>query len=504
MENTKETKIEVFDFTREHLKEAIIDENHSIDSANKSHLKYLYEYLDDIKCNTIVVEDPYIDGDYLDDYSTYYVKCFKRYKRKCKRIHFFAHGFTEDDLLTYIRQGNNGILNKDIIQEHYLGFTVIRPLPSALIGRTILSPYPSDQGRRNFPCTKEYKLNFLGSEIGINSLAFQEQDKVLAACATTALWSALHMTADLFGSKLLTPCQITAVASRHFLFANRALPSHGLNMFQMCQTIKDVGLEPEFRDYNNIADFSGFILGYLQYGIPVILGIELIEPHELNPIGLHAVTITGFSTKDELVSNGPFPLKAHRVDKYYVHDDQVGPFSRLNLDDPIKPDKVVTGWKCECGCGKNFLARPKIIIVPVYHKIRITYEDVTQIVGYFHEFFELIFNGNIVWDIQLAKVNQFKEHFHGRNDINPNLREKVSLHNYPRYFWRAILYINSMEFIELIFDSTDIQSGMFLNDIIFYHDAIKERVRIAVDNDIHNLLPQEYRNFLKETTKIGS
>jgi hypothetical protein len=56
---------------------------------SKSHTLYFQEYFKELKASTIVFEFDYIDHDFLEDFSFYYVKCFKRYKRKCVRLHFF-------------------------------------------------------------------------------------------------------------------------------------------------------------------------------------------------------------------------------------------------------------------------------------------------------------------------------------------------------------------------------------------------------------------------------
>jgi len=501
MDRDRNLHLKVVDFSPGNLKSAVIDQSLFLASKEKSHLIYFQDYLQELECKKIVIENPYVDGDYLDDYSAYYVKCFKNYERKCKRVHFFSEEFSDDELKGFLINNDTNKLNKDILQQGYLGFTVIRPLPDAIIGRTALKTYPSDGGRRNFPCTREYDVGFLGAELKIRSLAFQEQDTVLAACATTALWSALHKTTDLFGSKLLTPSKITASASRHFLFGNRAFPSHGLNMFQLCQAIKEVGLEPELRNYDKIADFAGFINGYLSYGIPVILGLVLQNPHNSSPLGLHAVTIAGYSLvgNAKMIRNAPIPLVAHAVDKYYVHDDYVGPFSRLTLDNPVKPQKLITGWPCNCGCGQKLHAIPKTIIVPVYHKIRITYEDVVGIVAYFHELFEVVFNYKLTWDIFLSNVNQLKNEFHANNDIESSQKINVLMHNYPRYIWKAKLFIEGNPILELIFDSTDIQRGMFLDDIIFYYNEVKRIVKESIDNNIDKkYLPNAYKLFLRK------
>ena len=65
-----------------------------VESAQaKLHLIYLQEYLGYFKnrgCLTIVVEWRYTDRDFLEDYASYYVRCFdQKYDARCVRLHFF-------------------------------------------------------------------------------------------------------------------------------------------------------------------------------------------------------------------------------------------------------------------------------------------------------------------------------------------------------------------------------------------------------------------------------
>ena len=152
-----------------------------------SHAKYLFGYLSDLRAESIVIEDPYTDADFLDDYTAHYARCFADYKRRCKRVHFFRRTFTDSEVRALLRR----CLSKEeqqALQRDYLGFVVARPLPRTIVGRTILRTL-DDEARRRFPATRTYRANFFGVELKVEGLAFQEQDSVLAACATVALWS---------------------------------------------------------------------------------------------------------------------------------------------------------------------------------------------------------------------------------------------------------------------------------------------------------------------------
>ena len=156
----------------------------------------------------MVIEKEYIDLDYLADYTAYYATCFEGYPTRCKRVHFFDIRLSESDLLDSIE--GRGADSAAKLQDAYQGFSVVRPLPEAVVGRTVLRTYPPDRenGRRHYCCVRPYDSNLYGIQLRTESLAFQEQDRVLMACATVALWSALHQTADLFGTSKLPPAQI--------------------------------------------------------------------------------------------------------------------------------------------------------------------------------------------------------------------------------------------------------------------------------------------------------
>src|SRR5439155_23260261 len=119
-------------------------------------------------------------------FASYYVRCHEHYDRLCSRLHFFAEELTDETLRSLI-QGNLSSEQTNSIRHSYLGFVVARPLPSAIIGRTLLKTYPPDEGdRRHYTVVRNYDSHLFGVKLSVRSLPFQEQDSVLAACATVA------------------------------------------------------------------------------------------------------------------------------------------------------------------------------------------------------------------------------------------------------------------------------------------------------------------------------
>ncbi|MCU0288478.1 MAG: hypothetical protein MUF15_19045 [Acidobacteria bacterium] len=234
--------------------------------------EYFNEYLksNDIEAKTIVVENGYIDRDFLEDFSAYYVRCFTDYKRKCTRLHFFNNKFFQDEFDFFLEKYEPSFAND--LYKGYLGFIVLKPLPQTIIGRTCLKTYKYTTlsgDKRVFPIIRENKVNLCGITLSVKSLAFQEQDSVVSACATSALWSAFQVTAKLFQHKVLSPVEITKSAAEHFALEERPFPNKGLTIMQMVHAVRKLDMEPLRVDVKNDEYIlKSSIYAYLTYDIP--------------------------------------------------------------------------------------------------------------------------------------------------------------------------------------------------------------------------------------------
>jgi len=173
-------------------------------------LRYVQEYAAELGCKTLVVEQFYIDRDYIEDHSVFYSKSLYPYPNYCRRIHFFMEEVArlQEQLQRIvevgIREGEEVYRQacREFADRTYLGFTVIKPLHGSPVGRTVLRCYPekpenpADSSRRDFSGTRVYTAHLLGVELSVRGLAFQQQEIGVIACATTAVWSALHKMRD--------------------------------------------------------------------------------------------------------------------------------------------------------------------------------------------------------------------------------------------------------------------------------------------------------------------
>jgi hypothetical protein len=133
----------------------------------KLHSRYFAEYFRELHAAAIVVEPDYIDKDYLEDHAAYYDRCFRDYKRRTVRLHFFSQAFDAEKF----RKILTGRQETDKLTESYLGFIVVKPLSQKIIGRTCLKTYPEER-RRNFPILRDYPVNLFGLELTVRSLAY--------------------------------------------------------------------------------------------------------------------------------------------------------------------------------------------------------------------------------------------------------------------------------------------------------------------------------------------
>lgn len=472
----------VLTFSEENLAQTLSNDfTASTVIKNKNHFRYFNGYLGDsgLKAKTIVVEEEYVSKDFLQDYASYYAFCFEKYPKFCKRIHFFSSEF---DLAKFTKV----ILQKESesseFWESYLGFVVVKPIPTKIIGYTVLKTYESgdDFDSRNFWGTRSYTIHLFGNEVKIKSLAFQEQDSVLAACATTAIWSMLNKASSDFHTILKSPSQITKDADNVSPDGSRLFPNKGLNLLQICQAIFYSGLvsevkQPDYPLYNEKNELIGACISslymkkimnaYSPIGIPLIFVINV--PNNGN-YGLHAIAVSGFKqTSPSFISpRTEISWLASNIEKFYAHDDQWGPFSRIEF---LNEFQIETPWTT-FSQGKE----PTIvtnIVVPIYPKVRISYEDIEVIVLGIDTILTFFFDGSIVadlvWDIKIDYSENFKKSLKSSTLEEEEILSRLNK-SMPKYLWVATCYISEFKVFTFSFDATDVNNGMFGHDVICF------------------------------------
>jgi hypothetical protein len=336
--------IRAVDFVLERFVEELGIEAPPFVDPTKAHpqLKYLAAYVasEPIKCMSLLVEEHYIDRDHMEDHSVFYSRNLFPYSNYCRRVHFF--GLPKEEVearLAALREvqrtkGDEACQKASgaFSEESYIGFTVIKPLEGTPVGRTVLRSYPTEKPgqptyRRRFTCVQTYEAHLGGITLSVRGLPFQQQDKAVAACATTAIWSALHRTRKFEEIGTFTPAQITALATRASLEHGRAMPSEGLSIDQMCQAVQAIGVSPVLRKASDPREARGLLYSSLKSGVAPILIIA-------NGRDFHAVTAVGMGIREdhEIEVDGGIGDRSARLEAIYVHDDRLGPYVRGDLE----------------------------------------------------------------------------------------------------------------------------------------------------------------------------
>jgi hypothetical protein len=214
-------------------------------------------------------------------------------------------------------------------------------------------------------------------------------------------------------------------------------------------------------------------------------------------MGGHGVAIAGYSITPTAAPT-PMPgtgfvLTASRIGKLYVHDDQIGPFSRMVFDggvitvtDPTGAPQILHSLATSWGNG-TVRAYPNAILIPLYHKIRIPYAVVHDIVLDFdariethRSIFIPVLPERIEWDIFLSQVNALKSDILSSSHMSEATRVKVLTTKLPKYVWRAIGSIGGRSVIEFIFDATDIEQGnIFISAVPCNYDVFNLFVMLS-------------------------
>ncbi|MDR0603134.1 MAG: hypothetical protein LBG80_02380 [Bacteroidales bacterium] len=450
---------------------------HYLSEYDKENKRFLYfaHYLKEIEVKTIVFEFNYRDRQYIEDHSHYYNRCFKHYSRRCIRLHFFSLHFTADvlqDFLTCFSREKTSFLPE--FKNSYCGFSLIKPLPFTVFGKTCLKTYGQDKdkkkpkkGKRYYDAIRKYDVTLFGIELSVDSVAYQEQDSQIFVCATTALWVAYQCTSKLFDHKIPTPYEITLQAT-----GRKTAGSEGLNPKEIIKSISEQGLHAlSFKSFTSVP-VKAFLYAYLKAKLPVIIAVKLkssvYEPE------YHCLTALGY----DIVPKGKesevkLCLKSSLIDEIYVHDDQSGPFTRLKFDKKNNAHFEGTDWAVK-KMGKNVEFELLTMIVPLYHKIHISFEKILDIT---EELNTCAFPGNkdynILWNIYLTTVAQLKKNLMERENtyidksLYRNILLQILTNSLPKYIWivEALDKTDKSSKFSFYFDATDMENSDFL---LFY------------------------------------
>ena len=437
--------------------------------ANKPQLYYLDEYFRRLKIQSIIYERAYTDKYYSDDYNGYYVRCFTRYEKTCSRIHLFSSEITEERIAKLFKVG----AEYNLAKRGYRGFVVIKPLPQTVVGRTCLST-PENHAKPDgghFLSGLENRPNLLGGDLVVRSLPCQEQDHEVAACATTAVWTLLQGTSELFANPILMPLEITQRGYEKTAPKWAAFPNDGLTMAQICDVVRGAGLEPLVTSAGSTKLMAAEANAYLRCGIPLILGwdFNLAPFDDPSPRELHAVVVSGIGeptgSLQPLTVVGTnalnFNLRGTRIENAFVHDDGIGPYSSIDLS--LDKRLIETRWR-ENGVRKQAIRLE--MLAPLHRQIRLRFHDMLKGVAHFDGLMKetdrslgLNIFSSYEWDIVLTTPRHFKREIAQSQLFSDEDRADLLAAGFPRFMWRVDAIEADKAKAILLFDATDLRQG---------------------------------------------
>lgn len=447
---------------------------------------YLFDYLTHIGAKTIILENHYIDRYYMDEYQHYYSSCFKPLNNYCQRLHFFKEGTSEKLFDEYLNGSDEA---KKQIQKNYLGYIVLRPLATIRIGRTVLKTY-DDEVRRRY-ITRKYEAHLASLSLPIESIAFQQQDRGVAACATTAIWSSFQKVCQDNGSRCPGPFDISQTAIRYSIPLGRGFPQKtGLTSEQMYQAIASTGFTPLRINCSDqkFNQFKAILLGYLDSDIPPIMML-----YRLKSGPGHAVTVTGYSMKaGDCPFDSKFNINVRDLEKIYIHDDRIGPYVSTTLQERTFKSNELESARNIGFCsdtaitikikGEEWLVSE--IVVPLYHKIRSSILDILELTYPLIDTFQKYDDkSKYTVNMRIRKGGQYLEEIRNNTCLPKNEKIRFLKNiNLPRYVGIVEVTRNDLPYFSLLWDTTDLPRikannfGEYAQDmlgVVCYDDSVR-------------------------------
>jgi len=238
---------------------------------------------------------------------------------------------------------------------------------------------------------------------------------------------------------------------------------------------------------------------YLRAGVPVVMVASLVDTQDRLKAkrdrgrwyGRHALVLTGYHMSNQSVltfGDTSMYWRATRIDKFYAHDDQVGPFSRLILsgsgsfydwDDELRRSRktyfMESSWAGDSEELGSVLVVPETLIVPLYPKMRITFREAlagmkefASLLGNLSGFGYVSLPGVLEWDLFLTTGSELKSELFDEQLIGGTYAQEVLSQSMPRFLWRAVAFQGGEPVLELLFDATAILQGNFFFRAIEY------------------------------------
>ena len=253
---------------------------------------------------SILVERRYVDPDWRSMCAKFYGSLFQRYSPTCHRLHLFSEIVRKDD-------------NLSRHDAAYKGFTVLRPIPSHPVGRTMIRP-PAGLTRTAY-CLATETVRPLGYPLRVEAMPFMSQDAEYLRCSHVVQWMVLYHAHLLRGFARRLPAEIH-LRSQGGYVVGRQVPSVGLSMPQMLSSLDALGLSPA----TVVLPSGGIEKSRARGGGSLPATLCRYVNSQMPPIVLsenHAWVVVGHRTLES--------RSDHDAVSLFIHDDMRGPYLEI-------------------------------------------------------------------------------------------------------------------------------------------------------------------------------
>ncbi|AVB21583.1 MULTISPECIES: hypothetical protein [Pseudomonas syringae group] len=522
------------------------------DIFSKDQVDYVFAYLTCLDAKAVLLEFDYVDRDYLEDFSRYYVKRFGNDGHKCARLHFFSSQVTHQTITSILEKDVGSAQDIINLNRDYLGFMVIKPLPRTFIGKTCLKVMPNEfsEYKRKRRLAREYKVDLFGISLKIESIAFQEQDKVVAACATTAIWASMHALIWRDLRSIHSCSEITINAINHVEGSSNSFPSEQLSNKQILRSLDVEELRYHAKSTEKLqrAYFLQSVVAHINSALPLILTGEVFTPASQDELsqgsaqdtssqpafvlrGRHAICVVGYKVNEE-------------EDVLYVHDDRLGPYARAKLvameGYALQGNRSAIKWALGLqrlkSCGgwgePHELIVPDFSVVPCDKKARLPfpyiYETCEVIVKDLKKMAGDVSLKNLTYEISLREIASIRQevlthtpdmeatiggelHKVSAQQLAEWQAEKTAFltTSYARLQWVATFTSLRTRLFTVLIDASEIPQGnavsaIYVNDILA-GSRLLDLIKVSADPDeIEVNSGQFYQSFLRRLLKDKS
>lgn len=354
-----------------------------------------------LKCDTVIVEFPYYDKDYLSTYYEHYAKKFKKYEKKCCRLHF-----------------ENG--------DDYYGYITLRPTGNGTkIGKTYLDPHLLIE-KEAYLMLSNYEVHMHGQSMEIKCFPWKKQETDVSVCAHTAAWTVLRY----YGNKYKNYADITigSIVNKINNTWGRKTPSLGLYPTQISDLFKDYGLSPLILGGEKV-DFYQFtdeVIAYIESGLPLV-GFLSPEKHAVSFIGHGEINYSMLNDpekiaeiKDDLVDIIPH---SRLIQSLYAMDDRFFPYREV----PKLPNK-----ESDVKYGLNQLDHA---IVPLYDRMQLNYSEVYARTVAWLQTKELKLEDLNICRLYITSANSLRRNAMASSTMQQELKNVILTLSLPKFVW---------------------------------------------------------------------